>query len=378
VSDGRRLAAVLYADLVGFTLLQAVDATAAEQRAAALREILAAEIPAGGGRLAERTEGGFVAEFASAGAAFGCAERLLARVAARNEGLPPSDRFEVMIGIAVGEVVEEGGQLLGLPVREAVAAHTLADPGGVAMTEAAHAQVRARTSVPGVRLGPRRFPNLSNPLHVFVVPPARKAGWVWALRKRRRIVPAAAAGVLLCAAAAGGGWLLFSRRTPAPPPAPPAPPRARTVLEGYEQTDYLSRYDGGGTTMAFFVEAGAAGPPALRIVIGGTGGWWGVVISKSYNLTGFDALVVPARSEAGSGFRILLKDGDEAYAAAVPSTRPAGEFAVPLASFKLTSEAKDGRLDLANIREIQLMHLDPASSDTLWIGPLAAEGPAAP
>lgn len=371
-----RLAAILYGDLVGYSALHGWDEAAAAKRLAAWRDLLAAEVAAGNGRLVEAAGEGAVAEFTGAGQAFACAERALRRVATRNAGLAAGDRFEVTFGLAVGDVTEEGGDLLGPAVQTAVAAHTLADPGGIALTAVAYAHVAVQAVVRGTMLRPRRFTNLPDPVRVFVVPPPGVSYPMWVLRKRK-LAPALAA----VAAAA----FLGPRMVPEAPPAPaapaaaaPAPGRVEQVLMTFPTTDYVSAYDGGGSTLAFSIVPGPDAQPRLKLVLGGGHGWWGATISRSFDLSAFDAFVITCRSDGGTGFRIMIKDDDEAWTAPARSGTVEGPVTIPFASFPFTPDPKkpgNGVLDRDKVREIQLIHAGTAVSDTIWIASLAVSGP---
>jgi adenylate cyclase len=108
MSAAGKTMAVLYADLVGYSILEALDADKAKRYAQALREAVQTEVAAGEGRVADASEEGAVALFSSPGAAVACAERIQRRIAARNEGQEGEDRFEVIIGISMGMFRRKG------------------------------------------------------------------------------------------------------------------------------------------------------------------------------------------------------------------------------------------------------------------------------
>lgn len=380
---GPRLAAVLHVDLVGYGALKEWNAKKAENWVEALRNILGAEVPSGGGRLVTFAGEGSVADFPSAGAALSSAERILQRVAARNGGQQPEDRFELSLGLDLGEVVDEGAELMGTPVKTALMASTLADPGGIAMTTAVLAQVKSRSGLRGVLLRPVKFDFLPLPVQVFAIPPARASWLPWMIRKRRLLPALAAAGVAAAVVFGGGGWFMLRGSPAAPPPvAPaPAPTRSRYVVEGYESRELISKYDGGGTTISFTIDPAPAGGNELRLVTGGHQGWWGIVVSKQFDWSAYDTLIVPARAVAGSSFRIMLVDSDQEawFAMCSPAAAVGGVITLPFDQFRNQPDPKkpkDGRFDRSKISQVQLMHVDPTGSDTIWIGPLSVEGPA--
>ncbi len=378
-----RLAAILYADLVGYSALEAWDEAAAKSRATAFRDLVAAETATAGGRIAEAAAATALAEFPGAGAAVSCAEKILQRVAARNAGLAPAEQFAVTLGVAQGEVMDEAGALMGLPVRTAVAAHTLADPGGIALTEAVHRAVRGQSALRGALLRPVKFEHLPDPVRVFVVPPAGAGYTLWVIRKRR-LVPALAAAALVGAA----GFVAVLRLLPAAggeAPAAPAPPaRTARVTEPLNEPSRISTYEGGGSTIRIAFGAAADGTPLLTCVVAGGRGWWGIVMSRDHDWTGADALLIPARAAVGTTFRVMIADDDEGFRALATATAAGGVLRIPLSAFAGDPAAKrkdgtpvDGTLNLARITQIQFMHADPAGSDTLWIGPISVDAPAA-
>lgn len=380
-----RLAAILYADLVGFSALEAWDEAAAAKRSAVFRDLVTTEAGASGGRIAESAASTALAEFPAAGAAVACAEKILQRVAARNAGLAPAERFAVTLAIAQGEVVDEGGALMGLPVRTAVAAHTLADPGGLALTDAVHRAVRGQSTLRGTMLRPVKFEHLADALRVFVVPPAGVSFPMWLIRKRR-LAP------LLLLAAAGTAAAIFAGlhvlpATVAPPAAvPPAaatPARTARVVESYEEPARVSKYDGGGSTVTFAIGNAADGSRELTVTAGGGKGWWGIVLSREHDWTGADTLLIPARSGKGTTFRVMVTDDDQPFRALATATAAGGVVRIPFSAFAPDAGAKkkdgtpaDNVFSLARITQIQLMHTDPADADTLILGPISVEGPA--
>lgn len=377
-----RLAAILYADLVGFSALEAWDEAAAARRSAAFRDLVAAETGAGGGRVAESGASTALAEFPGAGAAVACAEKILQRVAARNAGLEPAERFAVTLGVAQGEVVDEAGTLMGLPVRTAVAAHTLADPGGLALTEPVYRAVRVQSALRGTLLRPARFEHLTEPLRVFVVPPAGASYPLWLIRKRRAAPLMAAVAAVVVAAVVAGLRGLPAAPAAAPPPAAPA--RTARVVEPLDEPSRISSYEGGGSTLAFSVGAAPDGSRELTFVTAGANGWWGVVLSREHDWTGADALLIPARAEKGTTFRVMVTDDDEPFRA-LATAGPAGDvLRIPFTALAPDAGAKkkdgtpaDHVFTLSRISQIQIMHADPAGADTVRLGPLSVEGPAA-
>ncbi len=208
----RRLAAVMFLDMVGYSALMSRSEERALTGVRDLEEIARGEVASAGGRLVKFLGDGSMAEFPTAAAACDCATKLLARVKARNEGKSGDDRFEIRIGLHLGELVEEKGDIFGDAVNIAARVQPLAEPGGIAMTGTVHAQVKNLLALRGYHLPPTKLKNIPDPVPIFVVLPEGREAPRWrggASLRRWRLV-AAAAG--LVALALGGAWLLDRAR----------------------------------------------------------------------------------------------------------------------------------------------------------------------
>src|SRR5207244_3315593 len=129
----RRLAAVMFLDMVGYSALMSRSESQAMTCVKDLEAILRAEVSAAGGRLVKLMGDGSMAEFPTGGAAVACARRIQEVVAARKAANPDCP-FDVRIGLHLGEVSDEGGDLFGDAVNIAARIQPLADPGGIAMS----------------------------------------------------------------------------------------------------------------------------------------------------------------------------------------------------------------------------------------------------
>lgn len=168
----RRLAAILAADVVGYSRLM----EAGEERTlAALRrhlgELFEPTVARHGGRVFKAMGDGFLVEFASVLGAVRCALEIQRGMAARNADVPAPERIVFRIGVNLGDVIVEGNDLHGDGVNLAARLEALADPGGICISANVHDQVRRRIAARFEDLGPRTLKNISEPLRVFRAAP---------------------------------------------------------------------------------------------------------------------------------------------------------------------------------------------------------------
>src|SRR5215467_4810164 len=131
----RRLAAILAADVAGYSRLIGVDEEGTLNRLRSIRmEVIDPAIAAHRGRLVKTTGDGFLAEFASIVDALYCAVEIQAHMAQQNAGVAFDRRFDLRIGINVGDIVVEDGDIFGDGVNVAVRLEGLADPGGICVS----------------------------------------------------------------------------------------------------------------------------------------------------------------------------------------------------------------------------------------------------
>jgi len=168
----RRLAAVLAADIAGYSRLMGADEVGTVQ---ALREHRATADPLiaeHGGRIVKTTGDGVLIEFGSVVGAVECALGLQRLAAERNAGTPVERRMEWRIGIHIGDVLIEGDDILGDGVNIAARLEGIAEPGGICISDDAFRQVRGKVEVEFADLGEQSLKNIARPLRVYSVRPA--------------------------------------------------------------------------------------------------------------------------------------------------------------------------------------------------------------
>ena len=167
----RKIAAILVADIVGYSRLAGADEERTLSRLRGLRsDLIDPAIDAHDGRLVKRTGDGIIIEFRSVVEAVRCAIEVQNGLAERNAGLPPERRIEFRIGIHLGDVVEEAdGDLMGDGVNIAARLEGIADACGICLSEDAYRQVREKLKHEFVDLGERALKNIARPIGVFAL-----------------------------------------------------------------------------------------------------------------------------------------------------------------------------------------------------------------
>src|SRR5262245_15241505 len=162
MTDQRRLAAILVADVVGYSKLIGSDEAGTLAQLHALRtEVIEPQIAKHVGRLFKSVGDGFLIEFASAVQAVSCAKAIQE---ANGQG-----RLTLRIGIHVGDVVIQGDDLMGDGVNVAARVEGIAEPGGIAITRAVHEQVRDKLDLGFMDKGEIELKNIQRPVQVFVI-----------------------------------------------------------------------------------------------------------------------------------------------------------------------------------------------------------------
>jgi adenylate cyclase len=169
--ETRKLAAILAADVVGYSRLAGSDEDRTLARLRGLRsDLFDPAIAAHHGRIVKRTGDGSIVEFRSVLDAVRCAMEVQNGMVERNAGLAPERRIEFRVGIHLGDVVEESdGDLMGDGVNIAARLEGIADPGGFCLSDDAYRQVRDRIREGFVDLGQKDLKNIARPMQVFAI-----------------------------------------------------------------------------------------------------------------------------------------------------------------------------------------------------------------
>ncbi len=166
----RRLAAILASDVVGYSRLMGVnEERTLAQLQAHQRELLEPSISEHRGRIVKTTGDGMLVEFASVVDALRCATEIQRGMTERNAEVPTAERIEFRIGINVGDIMSEGGDIFGDGVNVAARLEALADPGGICVSGRVQEDARGKFDIPFEDRGEQRLKNIAWPVRVYNV-----------------------------------------------------------------------------------------------------------------------------------------------------------------------------------------------------------------
>jgi adenylate cyclase len=211
----RRLAAILAADVQGYSRLTELNEEASTATLRMYRAVVEESISAHRGHALSWAGDGVVAEFPSVVEAIRCGVEIQNEIAERNAAVPEDGRMQFRIGVNLGDVIAEENHLYGTGVNVAVRLEQLAEPGGICLSQTVYDQVRKIVVIPFEDIGEHRLKNIAEPVHVYRILPV-PLPWLKRLFSRtniRRQGLGVATGVfvLLLAVAAGA----FNLRQPA-------------------------------------------------------------------------------------------------------------------------------------------------------------------
>ena len=175
----RRLAAILSADVVGYSRLMGINEARTLARLKALRrELIDPKIDAHSGRIVKLMGDGMLVEFGSAVDAVTCAIEIQSEMTECNIAEPQDKRIELRIGINVGDIIIEGDDIFGDGVNIAARLEGIADPGGICLSRGAHDQVRGKLDVVFEDGGEQQLKNIAEPVRVYRIRPITAAASV--------------------------------------------------------------------------------------------------------------------------------------------------------------------------------------------------------
>jgi TolB-like protein len=165
----RRLAAILAADVAGYSRLMGLDEVGTARTLREHRVVTDALVAKYGGRIVKTTGDGVLLEFPSVVDAIECAVAVQAVMAERNQSIPEDRRMLYRIGINLGDILIEGDDILGDGVNVAARLEGIAEPGGICISSSAHDQVSGKVAVEFTDLGEQSLKNIARPIRAYAV-----------------------------------------------------------------------------------------------------------------------------------------------------------------------------------------------------------------
>ena len=209
----RRLATILCADVVGYSKMMAENEERTVRVFRGHREIFESLVDMHRGRIFNTAGDALLAEFNSAVEAVRCATEIQAALQTRNEHLAPEEKMQFRMGINLGDVIIQGGDLLGDGVNVAARIQAATAPGGICISGSVYDQIQNKLSLDFKLLGNQTFKNIPKPVRTYTInevgaitTPARRTRWQ---------VPAAIIAAVLAIAGTGywGHQQYYSHRT---------------------------------------------------------------------------------------------------------------------------------------------------------------------
>ena len=207
----RRLATILCADVAGYSNLMGANEEQTVQVFRGHREIFESLVNLHRGRIFNTAGDALLVEFNSAVEAVRCATEIQAALATRNEHLAPGEKMLFRIGINLGDVIVQGGDLLGDGVNVAARIQTATEPGGICISGSVYDQIQNKLSLGFKLLGEQTYKNIAKPVRTYAI---REGAAVTAPARRvsTKIAAAITAALLVIAGAAYWGYQQYTAR----------------------------------------------------------------------------------------------------------------------------------------------------------------------
>ncbi len=180
----RRLATILCADIAGYSKMMAANEERTVRVFRGHREIFESLVSLHRGRIFNTAGDALLAEFNSAVEAVRCATEIQAALRTRNEHLAPEERMQFRIGVNLGDVIVQGGDLLGDGVNVAARIQTATAPGGICISGSVYDQIQNKLSLDFKLLGEQTYKNIAKPVRTYTVNEgasitmhSRRMGW---------------------------------------------------------------------------------------------------------------------------------------------------------------------------------------------------------
>ena len=206
----RRLATILSADVAGYSRLMGENEEATVQALRGHRAVFDALLKQHHGRVFNTAGDAILAEFPSAVEAVRCATEIQSAIQTRNEHLPPAQKMLFRMGINLGDVVIQGGDLLGDGVNVAARIQTVAEPGGICISGSVYDQIQNKLSLQFKPLGDQSFKNIGQRVRTFVITHADVGTLPSGMRRpSSKSMSLIGGGAILAVALVAGGYWVY-------------------------------------------------------------------------------------------------------------------------------------------------------------------------
>jgi adenylate cyclase len=167
MSQSRRLAAILAADIAGYSALMGSDEARTVRDLKGHQAVVLPMVGEFGGRVIDTAGDGLLAEFPSVLNAVECAVAIQQKMVERNAAIEPERRMEFRIGINLGDVIYDDDRIFGDGVNVAARLEGIAEPGGICVSGKVHEEIRARVGLAYEDLGAKQLKNIAEPVRVY-------------------------------------------------------------------------------------------------------------------------------------------------------------------------------------------------------------------
>jgi adenylate cyclase len=168
-SQSRRLAAILAADIAGYSALMGADEARTVRDLKGHQTVVLPMVSEFGGRIIDTAGDGILAEFASVVNAVKCAIAIQSKMVERNAEIEPKRRMEFRIGVNIGDVICDEARIYGDGINVAARLESIAEPGGICVSGKVYDEIRDRVDVAYQDMGEQQLKNIARPLRVYRV-----------------------------------------------------------------------------------------------------------------------------------------------------------------------------------------------------------------
>jgi len=217
----RKLAAILFADVAGFSRMTNEDEDATFHALQTCRDLIASSIETHGGRLVNSVGDAVLAVFGTVVEALTCATAIQRELEERNDTIPAERRIQLRMSVNLGDVIVDASQAIyGNGVNVAARLAALADPGGICIAESVYTAVGSKLPLRFEYIGERRVKNIADPIRTYrvILDPKAMRYQHWRRRMLRpRLLASIAAGLVVAAIAIAGAYMNFTHKPAALP-----------------------------------------------------------------------------------------------------------------------------------------------------------------